>query len=272
MPLGKDDDRHKAEAMKLWRKPNVRQYFHKGFIWRASAAEEVAPFELFLDLLYVGILDVLGNTAAHHPTGHQLLEFAVTFILSWKLWGEATMIISWFESDDIFQRICILFFMACLFGFTTNIESAFVSTYTELIAFYLANRLFQAIYFIWLSYLIPMIRGMLLLTVVTILIPAGLWIASIHVDEPDRWAIVWIAIAVDLFGNGFIVPIVRNHDRIEKSRMFGGLAQYFQFYPAVNIEHKTERTNAFVTLVFGYSVLSLLYQSKAALVIKAFFG
>lgn len=54
----------------------------------------------------------------------------------------------------------------------------------------------------------------------------------------------------------------------------------FEFYPAINIEHRTERMNAFVSLVFGniaaspnlsvtstkkqttgYSVYALLYQS-----------
>lgn len=55
---------------------------------------------------------------------------------------------------------------------------------------------------------------------------------------------------------------------------------------AVNIEHKSkdhpgtrrtdtneypaERTNAFVTLVFGYSVLALLFQNKAAYGINAY--
>ena len=37
-------------------------------------------------------------------------------------------------------------------------------------------------------------------------------------------------------------------------------------------EHKTERNNAFVTLVFGYSVVALLYQNKAAFGINSFFG
>ena len=40
----------------------------------------------------------------------------------------------------------------------------------------------------------------------------------------------------------------------------------------MNIEHKVERTNAFSTLVFGYSVVALLYQNTAAYGINAFFG
>ncbi|KAG8903990.1 hypothetical protein FRC00_014337, partial [Tulasnella sp. 408] len=40
----------------------------------------------------------------------------------------------------------------------------------------------------------------------------------------------------------------------------------------MNIEHKTERTGAFVSLVFGYSVVSLLYQNSASFGMNAFFG
>lgn len=39
---------------------------------------------------------------------------------------------------------------------------------------------------------------------------------------------------------------------------------------AVNIEHKTERTGAFVSLVFGYSVVALLYQNSASFGMNAY--
>jgi hypothetical protein len=83
--------------------PTVRQYFHKGLLWRASETTEVASFELFVDLLYVGILAINGVHAAEDATGEELLRFSVTFIMSWKIWGDLTLIISWFETDDIAQ-------------------------------------------------------------------------------------------------------------------------------------------------------------------------
>lgn len=46
----------------------------------------------------------------------------------------------------------------------------------------------------------------------------------------------------------------------------------FEFYPAMNIEHKVERTNAFVTLVFGYSVVAIIYQNSATFGFNAFYG
>jgi len=69
--------------MKLYKKPTVRQYFHKGLLWRASGSTEVQSFELFVDLLYVGILALNGDHAADDPNGQELLRFAITFIMGW---------------------------------------------------------------------------------------------------------------------------------------------------------------------------------------------
>ena len=41
-----------AETMELFKWPVVRQYFHRGLLWRSAEETEVMSFELFLDLLY----------------------------------------------------------------------------------------------------------------------------------------------------------------------------------------------------------------------------
>lgn len=94
----------------------MRQYFHKGLLWRASENTDVASFELFVDLLYVGIIAINGDHAAEGPTGYELLRFSITFIMSWKIWSDLALIISWFETDDILQRLFVLFVMSCLLG------------------------------------------------------------------------------------------------------------------------------------------------------------
>jgi hypothetical protein len=58
-----DKDQWAAErklggTMRFYQKPIVRQYFHKGLLWRAREAQEVASYELFVDLFYVGIIAV----------------------------------------------------------------------------------------------------------------------------------------------------------------------------------------------------------------------
>ena len=65
---------------------------------------------------------------------------------------------AWFggESDDVFQRVSVMFLLSCLFGYTTNITTAFDEngTYPTLIGFYVAARLFMAAYLMLTVYLV----------------------------------------------------------------------------------------------------------------------
>lgn len=264
-------ERRKGQALKFWKKPTIRQYWHKGLLWRASEVEEVASFELFVDLLYVGIIAVVGDAAAEDATGFGLQRFAVTFILGWKMWSDLNLIVSWFETNDIFQRILVMFVMICLFGFTLNIVQAFDNTWIQLVAFYLTSRLFNAVHYLWIGWLIPMVRGYMIINATLIAIPSALWIASIQLDYPDRLSIVWIAIFLDLFGPLSVV-LMKRWAETKHPGFASKNGKWFDFFPAINIEHRTERTNAFTTLVFGYSVVALLFQNRAPYGINAFFG
>ncbi len=41
-----------GSTLKLFKRPVIKQYFHRGLLWRSSEASEVMSFELFFDLLY----------------------------------------------------------------------------------------------------------------------------------------------------------------------------------------------------------------------------
>ena len=64
----------------------------------------------------MGIVAINGDHAAEDANGHELLRFVVTFCMSWKIWSDLGQFISWFESDDILQRVEFLFLIACLLG------------------------------------------------------------------------------------------------------------------------------------------------------------
>jgi hypothetical protein len=199
------------------------------------------------------------------------------------------MIINHFEIDDIFQRLNVIFYLVCLFGFTTNIAYAFETTYTSAIAFYITQRLFTAVWYLYVAWMLPNIRGSMISLAVTVTFSAALWIGSIHVSWPGQLALIWIAIIVDTFGYVALIGIMRG---AEKTRLLKPIAKYFEFFPAVNIEHRVERNNAFVSLVstspfprtlskpctycpvqvFGYSILTILFQSRSSFGINAFFG
>lgn len=88
----------------------------------------------------------------------------------------------------------------------------------------------------------------------------ALWIGSIHISYPDRLSLIWIALLMDLCGQ-IIYIFIRYTAHKFGPKVNAWIEEKFEFWPAVNIEHRTERMNAFVTLVFGYSVVALLYQS-----------
>jgi hypothetical protein len=93
--------REDKNSPKFYRQPVIRQYFHKGLLWRASGLEEVGPFELFVDLLYVGIISIIGERASAIPTGEHLHRYIIFFILTWKIWNDLMLSISWFETGMV---------------------------------------------------------------------------------------------------------------------------------------------------------------------------
>lgn len=178
-------------------------------------------------------------------------------------------------------------------------------SFTQLVAFYLAARLFMAIYYLITGYLVPLVKGMMIAQALNIVVGAGFWIASTtvsttiddattpapslehrstteaageaggtHHEKPlnaTRLVLVFIALAIDLFGS--VVPMVlfrysSSHDTAAARR----LGRFFEFFPAINIEHKVERTNAFVSLVFGYSVVGIMFQTARVFPLNAFLG
>lgn len=148
---------------------------------------------------------------------------------------------------------------------------AFETTWTQFVAFYLTARMFLGSYYVILSFVIPMVRGMMLALAITTAIPSALWISSTFVAMPDRLSLIWIAIVLDLASPIMIMSFVRRAPSFS-ARLGKWAERVFEFIPATNIEHRIERTNAFVTLVFGYSVVAIIYQSSAHFGLNSFFG
>lgn len=179
--------------------------------------------------------------------------------------------ISWFVTNDLYQRISILFLLACLFGYTTNITQAWDNTYAQLIGFYLTARLYMGTYLLIVAIVVPMIRGVMILHLASLSIGVALWVASIYVSWPNQLALIWIALFVDISGHMGIM-LVRAVASLIGPNASAKADSVFEFYPALNIEHKVERTNAFVTLVFGYTVVAMLYQNQSKMGLNAFLG
>jgi hypothetical protein len=106
--------------------------------------EETRPTELFIDLFYVGIIAINAQNVARNPTGFQLHVFALTFMYkyhtshtncspSWRIWTDLRDLVSTFDTDDVMQRMGILFTLTCLLGFTLNMTDALEETLTMIV-------------------------------------------------------------------------------------------------------------------------------------------
>lgn len=98
-------------STRFYKRPVIRQYFHKGLLWRAPGLEEVGPFELFFDLLYVGILAIIGERASQIPTSVHFHRFIIFMFLTWKIWNDLMMLISWFETGEQVHRHAVVFLL-----------------------------------------------------------------------------------------------------------------------------------------------------------------
>ncbi|KAG8941282.1 hypothetical protein FRC04_004644 [Tulasnella sp. 424] len=258
-------------SSQLWKKPKLKQYWHDGVLYRSRSSNNVDISVLFVDLLYVGIIAINADNAIEDSTPSPLLHFATTFLPTWKVWSDIAILVSQFEADSLTQRSIILFILACLVGFTTNISSAWDTTYGQLIAFYIAARITVAIVTLVLAFFIPRIRPIMLFNLLSILIPLAFWIRSCFSEKKARETFIWLAICWDMWGSFLTVYIIRDVPKISKA-LGDKIARVFQYFPAVEVEHRSERIGAFVSLVFGYSVVGILYQNQSKFGINAFYG
>ena len=115
-----------------------------------------------------------------------------------------------------------------------------------MIAFYITQRLFGGIWYLTVAFLLPNIRGAMIGMALQVFISVAIWIGSIHVAWPNQLAPIFIGLVLDLFGGIFLVYLFR---QAATKKNLKRLAHWFDFMPAINIEHRVERNNAFVSLV-----------------------
>jgi low temperature requirement protein LtrA len=268
-----EQERRNAKSMSFYNKPVLRQYYHKGLLWRANEIHEASSYELFVDLVYVGVVAMAGDSAAVEANGHSLLRFAVTFLMGWKFWKELGTYSALFVQEDIQRRLSVLIVLVCLVGATVNMEGFFDNTYTALVAFYVTAEFISA--FSWLFYasLLPKVRLVLISNAALLFMSIPLWIGSIHDHSSSRYALIWIALFLDIIGYelkwllGMQARKRRKHDHPTSS----WVSKRLEYVPAMSVEHLVSRLDAFVTLVLGYSVVSLLYQSATHNPLNNFF-
>lgn len=135
-------------------------------------------------------------------------------------------------------------------------------TYIQLAGYYITARLSMALWAGLTACLVPLIRGMMYSKIVHYVVGVVLIIASTQLPYPQSLGLLITGLVIDICGSAVYVGLFR-YSRTRESTWANRIDRFFEFYPAINIEHKVERVNAFVCLVIGYGVVGVLYQNQA---------
>lgn len=95
---------------------------------------------------------------------------------------------------------------------------------------------------------LPNIRGYMFSMSLLVLLSVVIWIGSIHVEWPNQLALIFIGLVIDLFGGIGMIWLMKEATKKSKT-LLKTVSHWFDFFPAINIEHRVERNNAFVSLV-----------------------
>lgn len=108
---------------RILQRPVLHQWLVHGKIYREASERQSSRFELFFDLLFVGIVHQLADSAADEPTGIGFVKYVLTFAPAFSIWGDVRDLANQFANDDVTQRAYILWTMILLVGYSNNATS-----------------------------------------------------------------------------------------------------------------------------------------------------
>lgn len=99
------------------------QKYNVNYRYREASERQASKFELFFDLLFVGIVHQIADAAAEQPTGLGLVKYVLTFCPAYAIWSDVRDIVNQFGTDDVSQRMFILWIMTLLVGYSNSASS-----------------------------------------------------------------------------------------------------------------------------------------------------
>lgn len=232
-------------------RPHALNFFKDGVLYRTKGERTSAKTELFLDLMYVGIISNVAGQASEHASWGAFLQYVLFFIPYWTVWADIKDFTNYYYNEDLSQRTYILWILILL-TLSVNSHSAILDSrsgaaYT--VVPYILCRLSLAISLLIYSFYIPEHRAQQRLYFCTLIVTCCVWIPVIFVSTRAKIAVSVVAIVLDQVC--FCIVFHPRTKRIMKLTMS----------TALNIEHEVERLATFVTIAIG----EFLYKVVAEL-------
>ncbi|POR39761.1 LtrA [Tolypocladium paradoxum] len=244
------------------KRPKALQWFYNGRLYKASDEDRQAGrFELFLDLLYVAIVANFSDDLAEHPDGAHLAKYVLIFAPAWHIWADLREIMNSYYTDDLAQRLVVLWVMALLVLYANNARlvdadlgalrtaagAYVVARFTTMLVFLVSSfasyqhrtqaRIMAGFMFVGLFIALP-----LFLDSVSISAKAAV-VAAMVVYQEATWALT-------------LSPWIK--------RRLG-----LKYSTAVDIAHEVDRMAAFFIIILGEFVYSVVVGDPAGVGLTA---
>lgn len=196
-------------------------------------------FELYFDLVFVAAVSQLGAALARDPSASGFARFAALFLVVVWAWVLYTLFANRFDTDDLIFRLAKSGGMLAIAAVAVNLQHLMDGHggATEFAAAYVVLRSFLiALYVRARRHVRGQARRLCDIYIVGYSSTTGLWLLSIFLPSPSRYALWCVAILIDL-----AIP----------TRAWGTLEG-----AAVVVSHLTERYGTFFIIVLGESVLA----------------
>ncbi|KAH3678425.1 hypothetical protein WICMUC_001442 [Wickerhamomyces mucosus] len=236
-------------------KPYALNYFFKGKLFRTRHERTSGKLELFLDLIYVGIVANLASSAVEEHTGLSFLKFFLLFIPAWTVWCDLKEFMNYYYNEDLLQRILVIWTICLLVVYDNNCEyfdelDNHTARVTTVLAYFLA-RISFGIIILFYSIFIREHRLQMRMFSTTLLITSSLWwlILLIH----NNWGrCIFAAI---LFSIEQLCWVLSIHPWTKKKLKL-------EYSTALNIEHEDERFQSFYIIAVGEFLYNLVADSE----------
>jgi low temperature requirement protein LtrA len=208
--------------------------------WLQPLTERRASWlELFVDLVFVVSVAQLSHALVDEPTAAGFVEFAATFVPVWWAWVGFTFYADRFETDDAPYRLLMLAGMLAVAALAVNVPDAFEGGGTAFALSYVAVRVVLVLLYVRARWRFPAARPLIDLYLGAFTASIVVWVASVFVPAPARYALWAVALGIDLG-----VPLAFGPRVIPRA--------------PIHASHIPERFGLFTLIVFGETVLAVV--------------
>ncbi|GMM33630.1 hypothetical protein DASC09_009550 [Saccharomycopsis crataegensis] len=231
-------------------RPHALNYFKDGVLYRTKGERTSGKTELFLDLMYVGIVANLASDATEHASAASFLKYMLLFIPSWTVWSDIKDFVNYYYSEDLSQKLYLLWILILLLVYDNNCTYVLDGRGEAALTVvpYMLCRLSLAISLLFYSIFIPEHRLQMRVYGCTIIVFCCVWISVIFIDTRAK---IGVSIAIMFLEHSTFCLIY--HPWFKKNVL------HLTCSTALNIEHEVERFGAFFIIAIG----EFLYKTVA---------